>query len=69
MKDKDGNVVFYAKDGVLRCKTGTFENVNVSGIIKASLRYSTTKEIEVDYIINPEVEPVQTFFSQSSSRR
>ncbi|MBO4963687.1 MAG: hypothetical protein J6C65_01955 [Prevotella sp.] len=64
MKDKDGNVVFYAKDGVLRCKTGTFENVNVSGIIKASLRYSTTKEIEVDYIINPEVEPVQTFFSK-----
>jgi hypothetical protein len=34
MKDNSGNVVFYAKNGTLTCKTGTFENVTVSGTVK-----------------------------------
>ena len=34
MKDSSGNVVFYAKNGTLTCKTGTFENVTVSGTVK-----------------------------------
>lgn len=29
MKDSNGNVVFLAKDGVVTCKTGTFDNVNI----------------------------------------
>lgn len=29
MKDADGNVLFEAKDGIVTCKTGTFDNVNV----------------------------------------
>ena len=29
MKDADGNVLFEAKDGVVTCKTGTFNNINV----------------------------------------
>lgn len=31
MKDKEGNVVFEAKDGNVTCLTGSFENVNISG--------------------------------------
>jgi len=31
MKDSDGNILFQAKDGSVTCKTGTFENVTVSG--------------------------------------
>ena len=31
MKDGNGNVVFYAKDGTLTCKTGVFENVTIKG--------------------------------------
>lgn len=33
MKDAIGNVIFEAKDGNVTCKTGTFENVKVSGSI------------------------------------
>lgn len=31
MKDADGNILFQAKDGNVTCKTGTFENIRVSG--------------------------------------
>ena len=34
MKDAEGNVIFRAKDGNVTCKTGTFENVTVSGTLK-----------------------------------
>lgn len=33
MQDKNGKTVFLAKDGKVICKSGTFENVNVSGDI------------------------------------
>lgn len=34
MKDTDGNVIFSAKDGVVTCNTGNFNNVNVeSGVV------------------------------------
>ena len=36
MKDKEGNVVFQAEGGVLTCKTGSFENVNISGYLYKS---------------------------------
>ena len=40
MKDKDGNVVFRAKDGDLVCKGGIFQNVSVSGDVSVGrLRY------------------------------
>lgn len=35
MKDANGNVLFQAKDGNVTCKTGTFENIKVSGDITA----------------------------------
>lgn len=33
MKDAAGNVVFMVKDGAVTCKTGTFENVEISGTL------------------------------------
>lgn len=34
MKDANGNLLFTAKDGAVSCKTGTFENVTISGTLK-----------------------------------
>jgi len=34
MKDAAGNILFQAKDGNVTCKTGTFENVTISGTLK-----------------------------------
>lgn len=34
MKDANGNILFQAKDGAVTCKTGTFENVIISGTLK-----------------------------------
>lgn len=40
MKDAAGNILFQAKDGNVTCKTGTFENVNISGdLVVNRLRY------------------------------
>lgn len=67
MKDKEGNVVFKAEKGSLICKVGTFENVNVSGIVHASLIYSSVKKIEEqvtgssNYYIDPINEPANTY--------
>lgn len=36
MKDKEGNLVFFAKGGNVTCLTGTFENVNISGYLYKS---------------------------------
>ena len=33
MKDGNGNILFQAKDGAVICKTGTFENVEISGVL------------------------------------
>ncbi len=44
MKDANGNILFQAKDGNVVCKTGTFENIKVSGDITAkylNLKVST----------------------------
>ena len=38
MKDSAGNILFRAKDGNVICKTGTFENVNITGRLKGSVR-------------------------------
>ena len=37
MKDGSGNIVFKAKDGSVICKSGTFEDVTVTGNITANL--------------------------------
>lgn len=49
MKDAKGNVLFQAKDGNVTCKTGTFENIKVSGDITAeylNLKTSTANHSE-----------------------
>lgn len=69
MKDKEGNVVFKAEGGNVTCKTGTFENVDVSGIVRAKLIYSTIKNLLVTdadhaspYYIDPVNDPCDTIF-------
>lgn len=69
MKDDDGNLVFLAKGGNVTCKTGTFENVNVSGIIKANLMYSSVRMLSEQnpgsstYNIDPVNAPANTYFA------
>ena len=69
MEDKEGNLVFVAKGGNVTCKTGTFENVDVSGIVRAKLIYSTIKNLLVTdadhaspYYIDPVNDPCDTIF-------
>lgn len=53
MKDKDGNVVFKAKDGELDCKGGIFQNVSVSGDITVGrLRYNENTVTDGTSVIN-----------------
>lgn len=69
MKDDEGNVVFQAEKGNVTCKTGTFENVNVSGIIKANLMYSSVRMLSEQnpgsstYNIDPVNAPANTYFA------
>lgn len=49
MKDAEGNILFQAKDGNVTCKTGTFENISVSGGITAyqlNLKRSTVPHFD-----------------------
>lgn len=49
MRDAAGNILFQAKDGNVTCKTGTFENIKVSGDITAeylNLKLSTAAHYE-----------------------
>lgn len=58
MKDNNGNILFQAKDGNVICKTGTFENINISGIVRSKLFYGSVKQINTGtYAINPSEEP------------
>lgn len=53
MKDKDGNIVFKAKDGELVCKGGTFQNVSVSGDVSVGrLRYNENTVTDGTSVIN-----------------
>ncbi|MBQ8551164.1 MAG: hypothetical protein IJ426_07495 [Clostridia bacterium] len=55
MKDSAGNILFQAKDGNVTCKTGTFENVNISGKLKGSVRnpfVSAGDSFDTDYSDN-----------------
>lgn len=47
MADKQGNIVFQAKDGKVICKSGTFENINASGNFK-SRNPTTWNEVEMN---------------------
>lgn len=69
MKNEEGDVVFEAKKGSLICKVGTFENVDVSGIVHASLMYSAVKSFNEQnpgsstYNIDPVNAPANTYFA------
>lgn len=53
MKDKDGNVVFKAKDGDLVCQGGIFQNVSVSGDVSVGrLRYKENTVTDGTSVIN-----------------
>lgn len=53
MKDKDGNIVFKAKDGELVCKGGTFQNVSVYGDVSVGrLRYNENTVTDGTSVIN-----------------
>ena len=42
MQDANGNILFQAKDGAVTCKTGTFEDVNVTGnLTVGQLKYKS----------------------------
>lgn len=66
MKDSKGNILFQAKDGVVTCKTGNFENVVISGILKSNLFYGKTRTIttasDQTYNIDPATAPALTYF-------
>lgn len=52
MKDGQGNILFQAKNGNVTCKTGTFENVNITGKLKGSVRnpfVSAGDSFDTDY--------------------
>ena len=67
MRDSKGEVLFEAKDGNVTCKTGAFENITVSGTVKANLLYGKvvqcdfTKSGNNTYTIDPVKEPGTTF--------
>lgn len=53
MSDKNGKTVFLAKDGKVICKSGTFENVSVSGDISVGrLRYNENTVTDGKSVIN-----------------
>lgn len=68
MTDDEGNILFNVENGNVTCLTGSFENVNVSGIVHASLMYSSVKKIEEqvtgssNYYIDPINEPANTYY-------
>lgn len=72
MKNSSGQVVFQAKNGNVTCNTGTFKNVNVSGVINADMMYSKTVTISTAnatvYTIDPEREPGTTFIVKNPTR-
>ena len=72
MKNSNGQVVFQAKNGNVTCNTGTFKNVNVSGVINADMMYSKTVTISTAnataYTIDPEREPGTTFIVKNPTR-
>lgn len=50
MKDSAGNIIFQAKDGNVTCKSGSFQNINVSGNITAdtlNLKMSTVEDGDI----------------------
>lgn len=73
MEDKEGNLVFVAKDGNVTCKKGTFENVDVSGVVHANLMYSSVKTFVEDYSgsttynIDTINEPANTYFINTAT--
>lgn len=53
MEDKNGNIVFLAKDGKVICKGGIFQNVSVSGDITVGrLRYNENTVTDGTSVIN-----------------
>lgn len=55
MRDAAGNILFQAKGGNVTCKTGTFENVNITGKLKGSVRnpfVAAGDSLDTDYSDN-----------------
>lgn len=53
MQDKNGNIMFLAKDGKVSCKGGIFQNVSVSGDISVGrLRYNENTVTDGTSVIN-----------------
>ena len=53
MQDKNGNIMFQAKDGKVSCKGGIFQNVSVSGDISVGrLRYNENTVTDGNSVIN-----------------
>ena len=53
MQDKNGNIMFQAKDGKVSCKGGIFQNVSVSGDISVGrLRYNENTVTDGTSVIN-----------------
>ena len=77
MKDKDGNVVFRAKDGDLTCMGGNFKNITVKGnsifegSVKAKMFYGTVKKVTPGstYQIDPENEPYNFYYVENPDKR
>lgn len=69
MKDAGGNVLFQAKNGNVTCKTGTFENVTVEGVIKAAATYGRTYNVTGNMTVNPETDKstCYVFFASGAS--
>lgn len=69
MTDDEGNILFNVENGNVTCLTGSFENVNVSGIIKANLMYSSVRMLSEQnpgsstYNIDPVNAPANTYFA------
>lgn len=52
MRDANDNILFQAKNGVVTCKTGNFENVNIKGKLTGSVRnpfVSAGDSFDTDY--------------------
>lgn len=73
MTDDEGNILFNVENGNVTCLTGTFKNVDVSGVVHANLMYSSVKTFVEDYSgsttynIDTINEPANTYFINAAT--
>ncbi len=66
MKDSAGNILFQAKDGNVICKTGTFENVVFSGLMRKKKTIVTAKNFNDIFI--PYAEDGENYYDVDFSK-